>query len=116
MDAEAFLKLALSLPEAAQSSHAGASDIRVRGKIFAQPPGKPVGLALIKLTSEQQEMMCSAEPDVFIPEAGHWGRAGWTRLAVELADDATVRSALWAAWCNVAPKSLAAAHGSSAPK
>lgn len=45
MEIDAFRKLALSLPEAAESSHVGSADIRVRGKIFAQPPTKPGGLA-----------------------------------------------------------------------
>jgi hypothetical protein len=111
MDAEAFRKLALSLPEAAQSSHMGAVDIRVCGKIFAQPAGKPGGSAIIKLTREQQDMMCSAEPAVFTPQPGHWGRVGWTRFAVEAADEVTARGALWTAWRNVAPKALANTHG-----
>jgi hypothetical protein len=106
MDADAFRDLALGLPEATQSSHLRASDFRVRGKIFAQPAGKPGGSAIIKLTREQQEMMCAAEPAVFAPEPGHWGRLGWTRLAVDAADAATARSALWTAWRNVAPKGL----------
>lgn len=113
MDGEAFLKLALGLPEATSSSHLGAVDIRVRGKIFAQPPGRHGGMAIIKLTSEQQDMLCSAQPDLYKPEAGHWGRAGWTRLALEMADDETVLGALWTAWRNVAPKSLANAYVAS---
>ena len=111
MDAEAFRDLALSLPEAGQSSHMGAVDFRVRGKIFAQPAGRPGGSAIVKLTREQQEMMCAAEPAVFAPEPGHWGRLGWTRLAVDAVDEVTARGALWTAWRNVAPKALAKAHG-----
>jgi hypothetical protein len=110
VDADAFLKLALRLPEAAQSSHMGGVDIRVRNKIFASPADRANGAAILKLTAEQQEMMCAAEPDVFAAEPGCWGRQGWTRLTVAAADEATVRSALWAAWRNVAPKTLAKAH------
>ncbi len=114
MDAAAFRDLALGLPEAVQSSHLGAADFRVRGKIFAQPAGKLGGSAIIKLTHEQQEMMCAAEPSVFSAEPGHWGRLGWTRLAVDVADEITARGALWAAWRNVAPKALVSAHASVA--
>ena len=117
MDAAAFRDLALGLPEAAQSSHLGAVDFRVRGKIFAQPAGKPGGSAIIKLTREQQEMMCAAaEPAVFSAEPGHWGRVGWTRLAVGVADEVTARGALWAAWRNVAPKALVSAHATVVSK
>jgi len=114
MDADAFRALALGLPETAQSSHMGAADFRVRGKIFAQPAGRPGGSAIVKLTREQQEMMCAAEPAVFTPEPGHWGRLGWTRLAVEAADETTARGALWTAWRNVAPKALVKTHGPEA--
>lgn len=114
MDNEDFRVLALGLPEATQSSHMGAADFRVRGKIFAQPAGKPGGSALIKLTREQQEMMCAAEPAVFAPEPGHWGRMGWTRLGLDTTDEVTARGALWTAWRNVAPKALGRAHGPGA--
>jgi hypothetical protein len=110
MDAQAFLALALSLPEAALSSHMGAADIRVRGKIFAQPPARPDGSAILKLTREQQEMMCAAEPELFTPVEAYWGRQGWTRFAVAAADAPAARAALLAAWRNVAPKTLVKAH------
>ena len=113
MDADAFHALALSLPETAQSSHMGAVDFRVRGKIFAQPAGRG-GSAIVKLTREQREMMCAAEPSVFAPEPGQWGRLGWTRLTVDAADETTARGALWTAWRNVAPKALATAHDPTA--
>lgn len=110
MDAAAFLQLALSLPEAAEASHMGSRDFRVRGKIFAGPQQSPGGAAILKLTPEQQEMMCAAEPAIFTPVEGWWGRKGWTRLAVDAADEATARGALWAAWRNVAPPSLVKLH------
>lgn len=116
MDAAAFRDMALGLPEAAQSSHLGVADFRVCGKIFAQPAGKFGGSAIIKLTHEQQEMMCGAEPSVFSVEPGHWGRLGWTRLAVDVADEVTARGALWTAWRNVAPKALVSAHAPVAAK
>jgi len=112
MDADAFLALALGLPEASLSSHMGAADIRVRGKIFAMPPGAR-GHGLLKLTAEQQEMMCAAEPALFVAEEGYWGRSGWTRIAVQAVDEATLSGALWMAWRNVAPKRLVKAHAPS---
>jgi hypothetical protein len=116
MDAEAFLALALSLPEASSSSHMGAADIRVRGKIFAQPSDEPGGAAIIKLTREQQEMMCDAEPDLFTPVATYWGRQGWTLFAVAAADEPAARAALQAAWRNVAPKTLVKALDQAQPE
>ena len=113
MDADAFLALALSLPETALASHMRARDIRVRGKIFAGPADGAGGTAVLKLTAEQQSVMCEAAPEVFRPEDGYWGRVGWTRMVVAEADEATARGALWTAWRNVAPPSLAKQHGSA---
>lgn len=110
MTPTAFLKLALSLPEAEPSSHFGQGDIRVRGKIFASPADRPGEVAVLKLTKEQQEMMCAAEPGVFEPVPGGWGAKGWTRMRVRTAEATTARSALWTAWRNVAPKRLQAEH------
>jgi hypothetical protein len=109
VDADAFLALALGLPETSLCSHMRNPDIRVRGKIFAGPVGVS-GAAVIKLTPEQQEMMCAAEPSAFTPEDGYWGRVGWTRLTVAAVDEATALGVLWTAWRNVAPKTLAKAH------
>jgi hypothetical protein len=57
---------------------------------------------MVKLTSEQQEMMTAAEPEVFqrIPNA--WGDKGATWLYLKAADSKTATSALKAAWNNVA--------------
>jgi len=105
-----FVALALSLPEATASSHFGQGDIRVRGKIFAGPGEGRGGLAILKLTPDQQEMLCMAEAAVFSAVPGGWGAKGWTRFNVAAADPATAASALWTAWRNVAPKSLAKLH------
>jgi hypothetical protein len=106
----AFADLALGLPEAVQSSHFGSIDFRVRGKIFAQPAAAGRACAIVKFTPEQQELRCAAEPGLFAPEPGHWGRCGWTRLDLATADAVTVHDALWTAWRNVAPKRLVQAH------
>jgi hypothetical protein len=108
-DAE-FIALALSLPEAALSSHFDKADLRVRGKIFAGPAEGRDGAALLKLTPAQQEMMCEAEPKLFRPVPGGWGAKGWTLLTLAAADDATARGALWTAWRNTAPAALAKLH------
>ncbi len=110
MDPAGFRDLALGLPEAAQSSHLGAVDFRVRGKIFAQPAGRPGESAIIKLRYEQQEMMCAAEPAVFSAEPDRWGCLGWTCPAAGVADEVTALGALLTAWRNVAPRALVGAH------
>jgi hypothetical protein len=109
MTPAAFQKLALSLPEAAESSHFDVPDFRVAGKIFATA-GRIDGKSVLKLTPDQQQMLCEAEPDMFEPVAGGWGRKGWTNLVLAKADAQTAKSALWMAWRNTAPKKLLKAH------
>ncbi|MCA0432022.1 MAG: MmcQ/YjbR family DNA-binding protein [Proteobacteria bacterium] len=60
----------------------------------------------MKLTPEQQEMICAAEPEVVKPIPGGWGRQGWTLVDQDKADLALLESVLTTAWKNVAPKSL----------
>ncbi|HZZ89521.1 MAG TPA: MmcQ/YjbR family DNA-binding protein [Caulobacteraceae bacterium] len=107
MSPEAFLALALSLPQTALGRHQAGPDLRVGGKIFASPADRPGGTAVIKLTLEQREMLCAAEPDVFRPVEGMGASRGWTRVVVANADEPTARSALWMAWRNVAPPKVA---------
>ncbi len=109
MTPAAFQKLALALPEAVAASHFDTPDFRVGGKIFATA-GRIDGKAVLKLTLEQQQMLCEAEPAMFEPVTGGWGRHGWTSLVLVKADVRTAKSALWMAWRNTAPKKLLRLH------
>lgn len=109
MTPAAFQKLALAMPEATAASHFDTPDYRVADKIFATA-GRKDGRAVLKLTIDQQQMLCDAEPAMFAPVDGGWGRKGWTNLFLAQADAATVKSALWMAWRNTAPKKLLKAH------
>jgi hypothetical protein len=109
MTPAAFTRLALSLPEASAASHFGTPDFRVGGKIFATA-GRVDGNAVLKLTPDQQQMLCGAEPALFTPVDNAWGRKGWTNMRLRKIDASTARSALWMAWRNAAPKKLLKAH------
>jgi len=107
MTSDGFRRLALKMPEAAEVGHMGHPDFRVRGKIFATLGYPTVEWAMVKLTPEQQEALCTAEPAVFVPVKGKWGVRGATTVRLRLARVPSVRLALMAAWRNVAPKELA---------
>ena len=104
MNADDVRRLALALPEAEEKSHFGKADFRVRNRIFATLPDADT--AVVKLTREQQEMLTDAEPVIFAPLPGGWGRQGWTRVVLAAADELTLKSALLTAWRNIAPVSL----------
>jgi hypothetical protein len=106
-----FRRLALSFPEASESSHMGHPDFRVGGKIFATLGYPEESWAMVKLAPVEQEMFVKAEPKVFAPVNGGWGRRGATNVVLKSAKKATVRRALAPAWSLAAPKKLAEQFG-----
>jgi hypothetical protein len=107
MTANDFRRLALSLPEVAESAHMGHPDFRVAGKIFATLKYPRRGWGMVSLTPEQQELFVRAQPKAFVPVKGGWGRKGATNVQLRLARKEAVREALMTAWQNRAPKRLA---------
>ena len=108
-----FRRLALSFPEAAERAHMNHPDFRVRGKIFAtlHYPDKSCGM--VKLSPIEQEMFVRAEPAIFIPVKGAWGRKGCTSVCLKTAKRSTVRRALAAAWSLAAPEDLSGASNAN---
>jgi hypothetical protein len=105
---EQFRWLALSFPEAYESSHMKHPDFRVRaGKVFATLAYPNETWGMVKLTPEQQEEFVRAEPEVFVPVKGGWGRGGATSVRLRAATVKILKQAMAAAWCNAAPKKLA---------
>ena len=87
----------------------GHPDFRVRGKIFATL-GPKEDWGMVKLTPDQQASFILAEPEVFLPANGAWGRQGSTLVQLRGARESSVRRALIAAWRNTAPKGLVQQH------
>ena len=108
MTPDDFRRLALGLPETTEQSHMGHPDFRVRGKVFASLGWPDAAWAVVKLSPEEQESRVTTEPDVFEPVPGTWGRRGSTKVRLAAADEATLHSALVAAWRGVAPKKVVA--------
>lgn len=106
---DAVRALALLLPEVIEGAHMGHPDFRVGGKIFATL-WIDEDRVVVKLTPEVQAALTEAEPSVFEPIAGSWGRRGWTNVDLVEADEETLRSALMAAWRTVAPPGLVAEY------
>jgi hypothetical protein len=100
-----FRRLALSLPEAVESSHMNHPDFRVGGKIFATLAGGQVW-GMVKLTPEQQASFVQSRPDVFEVFPNGWGRMGCTKVVLKKAVKAVVEPALVTAWTNRAPPRL----------
>lgn len=100
---EEFRRLALSLPEAEQSSHMGRPDLRVRKRIFATLPedGRTVNL---KSTPQGLDMLLREDPRVY---RDVWG-GRWVGVELASAPAADLTELLLEAYCLAAPRKLSA--------
>ena len=104
MTPDQFRRLALRFPETSESAHMAHPNFRVGGKIFATLSYLDEGWAMVSLTPEQQDELVRAEPDVFVPVKGGWGRKGATHVRLKKATKGIVQQALAAAWENRVPR------------
>jgi hypothetical protein len=98
MTPEEFRGIALSLPDTVECAHMRHPDFRVCGRIFATLGYPNLNWAVVNLTPGEQQRLSRAQPDVFVPVKGAWGRAGSTQVYLHRASKRSVRSALVSAW------------------
>jgi hypothetical protein len=116
-----FRRLALSLPNAIESSHMNHPDFRVlcpdnKLRIFATLSGEAVGRGVVNLTLDQQAAFCEELPEVFEPVQGGWGRMGMTYVHLKAAAEDTMLGALTTAHRNVLLKAATLKSNRSASK
>jgi hypothetical protein len=104
MTADDFRRIALSFPDASESSHMGHPDFRVHGKIFATLHYPDENWGMVKLPPDEQHTFVQAQPEVFVPVKGAWGRQGSTNVRLEPVDASTLRHALGIAWRDASAK------------
>src|SRR5580704_17874180 len=80
MNADDFRQIALSLDGAEESSHMGAPDFRVGGRIFATLAMQHLGFGNLMLSPALQQALLAEAPEVFLPIPGGWGRMGATHI------------------------------------
>jgi hypothetical protein len=99
-----YRRLALALPGAIESSHMGAADFRVNGKIFATLAYQAKGLGTVMLTPEQQADCLKDAPGYFTPAPGKWGQNGTSLVRLDAPED-VIAGALTMAHRNVVQRS-----------
>jgi hypothetical protein len=98
MTVDDFRRIALSFEGAEESSHMGAADFRVGGRIFATLASAKQGYGNLMLTPGQQTAFVEELPEVFLPVHGGWGRMGATHIRLSAASEDVLSGALQAAW------------------
>jgi hypothetical protein len=106
MTAAEFRRLALSMPQATESSHMEHPDFRVGGKIFATLgyPDKEHGMVI--LPPEEQEQFVRTHSTAFTPAKGAWGKRGSTTVRLKSVDTPILQRAMEIAWRKRAPRRL----------
>lgn len=97
MDADRFRESALAQFGAIEGAHMGHADFRANGRIFASLEADDER-GMVKLSPEQQAGFVKAEPAVYAPATGAWGRQGCTMVTLARAQEASVGRALKLAW------------------
>ena len=103
MKANDFRRIALGLSGAIEKEHMGHPDFRANGRIFATLHAD-MKTGMVKLTPEEQTTFMRANPHAFSPEAGAWGRSGWTRVRLDAVDEETLGEAMTLAWKHTGAK------------
>ena len=98
MNASDFRRIALSFEGAEVSSHMGAPDFRVGGRIFATLASESQGYGNLMLTPEQQAAFVAEQPEIFLPIHGGWGESGATHIRLAAASEDQLTGALRTAW------------------
>jgi len=93
-----FRRIALSFPATEESSHMGAADFRVGGRIFATLASIKDGYGNLMLTPEHQAAFLADAPEIFLPIHGGWGRMGMTHIRLAQASEDILTGALHTAW------------------
>lgn len=113
MTAKDFRRIALSFEGAEESSHMGAVDFRVGGRIFSTLASVKEGYGNLMLTPERQAEFIAERPDLFLPVHGGWGRMGITHIRLAAADEDSLRGALHTAWKLRAEKNVKSGRSAS---
>src|SRR5258708_19759961 len=94
MPSNRFRRVALSLPGVIEGSHQGHADFRAGKRIFATLGYPDQEWGTLILTPEQQSVLVEAEPDIFRPVPGGWGKRGSTNWRLPRPDQPTLQNAL----------------------
>lgn len=107
INSKRFRQLALSFPEATEQPHFEKISFRIGKKIFATLDEKD-NRACIKLSEKEQGVFCSFDKTIIYPLNNKWGKQGWTLIELKKVPKELFADALTMAYCEVAPKKLAA--------
>jgi hypothetical protein len=102
---DCFRELALSFPEAVESSHMDHPDFRVRKKIFASLATDEKAGA-VKCDPASLDLLVQRDSETF---RNAWG-GRWLGIDLSRVDDSEAKELLEDAWRSIAPRSVVASY------
>jgi hypothetical protein len=93
MNAAAFRRLALALPDTTEAPHFDRAAFRTPRRIFTTLAADGAS-ANLKLEPEHQALLVAQHPAAFQPVSGGWGRMGWTVVTLAAISAAELKGAL----------------------
>lgn len=106
---ETMRRWALSLPETTELPHFERTSFRVNKKIFATL-AEDQGLAMLRLSLEDQDVFTAMGKGACYPVPGGWGKQGATYFELDKIDPVLFQDALTVSWKTVAPPKLVKLH------
>jgi hypothetical protein len=100
-DADAFIRLAVSFPGAAQYPHFDRIAFKARVTFATLAPDRLT--ANLKLAPDEQALKCEVAPEAFSPLPNAWGARGWTEALLAALSEAELQAALALAYAHAAP-------------
>jgi predicted DNA-binding protein (MmcQ/YjbR family) len=104
---EVFQRLAMALPEVEEAPHFDKISFRIRKKIFATLDVSNKRVCM-KLSDIDQSVFSAKDKVIVYPVPNKWGKLGWTFFELSKVNKSLCMDALQTAYCQVAPKLLAA--------
>ena len=107
-----FRQLALSFAEVTVQPHFEKTSFRIKKKIFVTLD-EATHTACVKFSATDQSVYCLIDPTIIWPVPKKWGQQGWTLIHLKKIKKDLLQEVLTAAYCEVAPKALAALYKTS---
>lgn len=109
VDLKSAKKWALQFEGSEEQPHFEKASFRIKKKIFLTLDVANQR-ACVKLSEVDQSVFASYDPAVIYPVPNKWGKQGWTLVELKKVPAALFKDVLNSAYCEVAPKTLAAKY------
>ena len=107
-----FRQLTLAYAEVTEQPHFEKTSFRIKKKIFVTLD-EATHTACVKFSATDQSVYCLIDKTIIWPVPNKWGQQGWTLVHLKKIKKDLLQEVLTTAYCEVAPRALAALYKTS---